>query len=229
KFYQASSSEMFGSSPPPQDEKTPFHPRSPYAVAKVYAYWITVNYREAYEKFCSNGILFNHESPRRGGTFVTRKATSGIAQILSKKRETIYFGNLDSKRDWGFAPEYIEIMWKMLQEEEPGDFVLGTGVSHSVKEFLERAFQYAGLDWKDHVKIDARYFRPADVDHLRADPRKAKKTFDWKPRVSFDELIKIMVDCDLRLAGLDPIGEGLDLLEDKGFTWTNHELTNGAT
>ncbi|MFX0125398.1 MAG: GDP-mannose 4,6-dehydratase [Candidatus Hodarchaeota archaeon] len=227
KFYQASSSEMFGSAAPPQDENTPFHPRSPYAVAKVFSYWTTVNYRESYEMFCSNGILFNHESPRRGATFVTRKITIGLARILAKKQNKIFLGNLESKRDWGFAPEYIESMWKILQEEKPDDFVIGTGESHSVKEFLERAFNYVNMDWQDYIEIDPRYFRPAEVDHLQANPNKAKEILGWKPRIKFDELVKIMVDCDLILIGLEPIGEGLDILRQKGFSWTDHQLTNG--
>ena len=175
KFYQASSSEMFGSAAPPQDENTPFHPRSPYAVAKVFAYWTTINYRESYGMFCSNGILFNHESPRRGATFVTRKITIGLARILARKQKKIFLGNLDAKRDWGFTPEYIESMWKILQEDNPDDFVIGTGDSHSVKEFLETAFDYANMDWQDYIEIDPRYFRPAEVDHLQASPSKARR------------------------------------------------------
>ena len=227
KLYQASSSEIFGSSPPPQDENTPFHPRSPYAIAKLYAFWMTVNYRESYGMFCSNGILFNHESPRRGGTFVTRKITIGIANILAKKQKTIFLGNLDAKRDWGFSPEYIEVMWKMLQVEKSRDYVVGTGESHSVKDFLKMAFSYADLDWQEHIEIDPRYIRPAEVDHLQANPAKAKKHLGWKTRVTFDELVKIMVDCDLQLIGLEPIGEGLEILQKKDFTWTSHTLTNG--
>ena len=227
KFYQASSSEIFGSAAPPQDENTPFHPRSPYAVAKLYAYWMTVNYRESYGMFCSNGILFNHESPRRGGTFVTRKITLGIANILLRKQEKLFLGNLDAKRDWGFSPEYVEMMWQVLQTEKPDDYVVGTGESHSVKEFLEKAFEYVDLNWQEHVEIDPRYFRPAEVDHLQANPTKAKKHLGWKTRVSFEELVKIMVDCDLKLVGLEPIGEGLEILQKKDFSWTKHKLTNG--
>ncbi|MFX1326470.1 MAG: GDP-mannose 4,6-dehydratase [Promethearchaeota archaeon] len=227
KFYQASSSEMFGSSPPPQDENTPFHPRSPYAVAKVYAYWITINYREAYNCFACNGILFNHESPRRGKTFVTRKITTGLARIVAKKQKKLYMGNLDSKRDWGFAPEYIEAMWKVLNAEKPDDYVLGTGESYSPKEFLDLAFSYVGLDWQDYVEIDPKYFRPAEVDALEANPSKARKQLGWKLRISFEELVKIMVDCDFRNLALEPPGEGLAILAKKGFEWTDNSLTEG--
>ena len=227
RFYQASSSEMFGAAPPPQDEMTPFHPRSPYAVAKVYAFWMTVNYREAYDMFCANGILFNHESPRRGVTFVTRKITVGLADILGHKAQKIYLGNLDARRDWGFAPEYIEVMWKMLQIDKPEDIVIGTGESHSVREFLKNAFEYVGLNWEEYIEIDPRYIRPADVEHLQARPEKARKLFGWKPRIKFEDLVKIMVDCDLKLAGLEPMGEGFELLNKNRFNWTTHELTNG--
>jgi GDPmannose 4,6-dehydratase len=215
KFYQASSSEMFGSSPPPQSEKTPFEPRSPYACSKVYAYWMAKNYRDGYGMFASNGILFNHESPRRGQTFVTRKITRAIAAILAKKQTTLYLGNLEAKRDWGFAPEYVEAMWKMLQLKKPDDFVLGTGSSHSVKEFLEAAFEYASLETKKHVKIDKRYFRPTEVDFLVADASKAKAQLGLDLKVSFDDLVKIMVDADMRAADLVPVGEGDKLLAKK--------------
>ena len=215
RFYQASSSEMFGSAKPPQSETTPFEPRSPYACAKVYAYWMAVNYRKGYGMFASNGILFNHESPRRGGTFVTRKVTRGIVSILSKKQKSLYMGNLDAKRDWGYAPEYVEAMWSMLQTEPPGDYVLGTGETHSVQEFVEEAFSYAGLDHKKCVKIDKRYFRPTEVDLLRADPSKARKDLKMDLKVKFSDLVKIMVDADMRAAGLKPIGEGDRLLEGK--------------
>ena len=208
KFYQASSSEMFGSSPPPQNEETPFRPRSPYACAKVYAYWMTKNYRDGYNLLACNGILFNHESPRRGETFVTRKITRGIARIIAKKEKYLYLGNLDAKRDWGYAPEYVEYMWQMLQNEHPEDFVVGTGEAHSVKEFVEDAFTYVGLDWNECVKIDPRYFRPTEVEELVADPTKAKKKLNWNPRIKFNDLVKVMVDADLREAGLEPIGEG---------------------
>jgi len=215
KFYQASSSEMFGASPPPQSEKTPFHPRSPYACAKLYAYWMTVNYREGYNIFACNGILFNHESPRRGETFVTRKITRAIASIIAKKQDTLYLGNLEAKRDWGYAPEYVEFMWKMLQNEEPEDFVIGTGETHSVKEFVEEAFSYADLDLEKYIKIDPRYFRPTEVEELIADPTKAKEKLGWNPKIKFKELVKIMVDADMRTAGLEPIGEGNEILKKK--------------
>lgn len=264
KFYQASSSEMFGASPPPQNEKTPFYPRSPYAVAKVYAYWMTVNYREAYKIFACNGILFNHESPRRGETFVTRKITRGLAHILAGKQKKIYLGNLNAKRDWGFAPEYIEAMWLILQQDEPDDYVVGTGESHSVREFVEKAFSYAGveIEWRGEgldekgivasldykildrilsvsdsfesrfikqgdvvVEIDPRYFRPTEVEHLRADITKAREKLGWEPRVKFDELVMIMVDYDLKLLNLNPVGEGISISRKKGFGYTDHGLT----
>ncbi len=208
KYYQASSSEMYGASPPPQSEETPFMPRSPYAAAKVYAYWMAVNYREGYKMFASNGILFNHESPRRGETFVTRKITRAIAAILAKKQEKLYLGNLDAERDWGYAPEYVEGMWKILQEKAPGDYALGTGETHSVREFVNEAFKYAGLNPEKYVTIDPRYFRPTEVEKLRADPSKAKRILKWEPKVTFNDLVKIMVDADMRAAGLAPIGEG---------------------
>ena len=215
KFYQASSSEMFGASPPPQDEETPFRPRSPYACAKVYAHWMTKNYREGYNMFACNGILFNHESPRRGETFVTRKITRGIASILGKKEKYLYLGNLDAKRDWGYAPEYVECMWRMLQYEHPEDFVVGTGEAHSVREFLEESFSYAGLDVEEHVKIDPRYFRPTEVEELVSDPAKARKKLNWNPKIKFSDLVKIMVDADMRAAGLEPIGEGDEIIKKK--------------
>jgi GDPmannose 4,6-dehydratase len=215
KFYQASSSEMFGDSSPPQNEETTLQPRSPYACAKVYAYWITRNYREGYRIFACNGILFNHESPRRGETFVTRKITRSISRILAKKESDIYLGNLNAKRDWGFSPEYVECMWRMLQSDPPDDYVLGTGEAHSVKEFLEKAFAYAGLDIEKHVKIDPKYFRPTEVESLIADAAKAKKALGWDPKIRFDDLVKIMVDADMRAIGLEPIGEGDRILEKK--------------
>jgi GDPmannose 4,6-dehydratase len=215
KFYQASSSEMFGSSPPPQNENTSFSPRSPYACAKLYAYFMTKNYREGYNLFACNGILFNHESPRRGETFVTKKITRGIAAILSKKQKYLYLGNLDAKRDWGYSPEYVEYMWKMLQRDIPEDFVLGMGQSHSVKEFLEEAFSYAGLDWQEYVKIDPRYFRPSEVDNLIADAGKARRLLDWNPKIKFEDLVKIMVDADMRKYGLEAIGKGDQILKTK--------------
>jgi GDPmannose 4,6-dehydratase len=220
RFYQASSSEMFGSAPPPQNEETPFFPRSPYACAKLYAYWMTRNYREGYTLYAANGILFNHESPRRGETFVTRKITRGIARILAGKEKYLYLGNLEARRDWGFAPEYVECMWRVLQQEQPGDYVIGTGETHSVKEFLDAAFTYAGLSVEDHVRIDPRYFRPTEVDVLIADPSRSATVLGWKPRVTFSGLVKIMVDADLRSAGITPPGDG-DELQARVFpdTW----------
>jgi len=215
KFYQASSSEMFGNSPAPQNESTPFNPRSPYACAKVYAHWMTANYREGYKLFACSGILFNHESPRRGEIFVTRKITRALADILAKKQEKVYLGNLEAKRDWGFAPEYVEMMWKMLQNSTPEDFVVGTGEAHSVREFLEEAFSYAGLNYEKYVEIDPRYFRATEVDLIVADPRRAKLKLGWEPKVKFKELVKIMVDADVRKVGLEPAGEGDALLEKK--------------
>jgi GDPmannose 4,6-dehydratase len=215
KIYQASSSEMFGGAFPPQNEETPFQPRSPYACAKVYAYWISRNYREGYRIFACNGILFNHESPRRGETFVTRKITRGIARILSKKETHIYLGNLNAKRDWGFSPEYVECMWRMLQSAPPDDYVVGTGESHSVEEFLNQTFSYAGLDVEKHVKIDPKYFRPTEVESLIADAAKARKALGWDPKIKFHDLAKIMVDADMRAVGLEPIGEGDRILEKK--------------
>jgi GDPmannose 4,6-dehydratase len=205
RFYQASSSEMFGKATSPQNEETPFRPRSPYAIAKLYAYWTVVTYREGYDLFACNGILFNHESPRRGETFVTRKITRAIASILAGKQDKLYLGNLDAMRDWGYAPEYVEAMWLMLQQDTPQDYVIGTGETHSVKEFLEQAFQYAGLDWHDYVEIDPRYFRPVEVEHLLADSSKARRELGWEPKVTFQELVTIMVDADMADLGLDPI------------------------
>lgn len=216
KFYQASSSEMFGASPPPQNEGTPLQPRSPYACSKVYAYWTTRNYREGYGIFACNGILFNHESPRRGETFVTRKITRGIARILAKKEKHLYLGNLHAKRDWGFSPEYVEGMWRMMQHDRPEDFVAGTGEAHSVKEFLDQAFAYAGLDVEEHVRIDPKYFRPTEVEALIADASKARDAVGWSPKIWFGDLVKIMVDADMRASGLEPIGEG-DLILRKKF------------
>jgi GDPmannose 4,6-dehydratase len=213
KFYQASSSEMFGNSSPPQNEETSFHPRSPYACAKAYAFWMTANYREGYGIYAANGILFNHESPRRGEIFVTRKITRALTNILARKQKTLYLGNLDAKRDWGFAVEYVEAMWKMLQLDNAEDFVIGTGEQHSVREFLEQAFTYVGLNFGDYVQIDPRYYRPTEADSLVADSTKAKDKLDWRPRIRFDRLVKIMVDADMRRAGLEPIGEGDKLLE----------------
>jgi GDP-mannose 4,6-dehydratase len=197
RFYQASSSEMFGSAPPPQSETTPFHPRSPYACAKVFGHHITVNYRESYGLHASSGILFNHESPRRGETFVTRKITRAVAHIKHGLQEKLYLGNLEARRDWGYAPDYVRAMWLMLQQDNPDDYVIGTGESHSVREFVELAFAHAGLDWKEYVVIDPRYFRPAEVDHLRADATKARHILGWEPEVTFDQLVRIMVEADL--------------------------------
>jgi GDPmannose 4,6-dehydratase len=252
KFYQASSSEMFGTAPPPQSETTPFCPCSPYAAAKLYAYWITVNYREAYGIFASNGILFNHESPRRGETFVTRKITRSLANILAGRQNKLYLGNLDAKRDWGFAPEYVEMMWLMLQQNQPDDYVVGTGQSHSVREFVEKAFSYAGIrvlwqgekcaekgiiksvdkKWDKIVKpgnvvveIDPKYFRPTEVDYLKADITKAMKKLKWQPRITFAELVKIMVDYDLEMAGLESPREGMEISRKKGFDYTNHDFS----
>lgn len=200
KYYQASSSEMYGKVMEiPQTEKTPFYPRSPYGVAKVYAYWITVNYREAYKMFACNGILFNHESPRRGETFVTRKITMALARIRHGVQDALYLGNIDAKRDWGFAGDYIEAMWLMLQQDKPDDYLIATGETHSVKEFLEEAFRYAGLDWRKYVKIDKRYFRPTEVDILIGDSSKARRKLKWKPKVGFKELVRMMVDADMEL------------------------------
>ena len=215
RFYQASSSEMFGAAKPPQSENTPFQPQSPYACAKVYAYWMVKNYRDGYRIFASNGILFNHESFRRGETFVTRKITRGLANILAGKQKKLYLGNLEAKRDWGFSPEYVEGMWRILQQKKADDFVLGTGQTHSVKEFVRAAFSYAGLNWKKYVLIDKRYFRPTEVNILKADSSKAKKTLGWKPKVTFNDLVKVMVDADMRLAGLEPIGAGDRILKEK--------------
>jgi len=197
RFYQASSSEMFGSAPPPQSESTPFHPRSPYGVAKVFSYWITVNYREAYGMYATNGILFNHESPRRGETFVTRKITRAIARIKAGMQDKLYLGNLDAKRDWGYAKEYVEAMWRMLQEDEPEDFVIATGEAHSVREFVELGFEHAGLDWEKHVEIDPKYLRPSEVEHLLGDPSKARKQLGWEPKTKFEDLARLMVDSDI--------------------------------
>jgi len=255
KFYQASSSEMFGDASAPQNEKTPFRPRSPYAAAKVYSYWMTVNYREGYNLFACNGILFNHESPRRGETFVTRKITRAVANILAGKQKKLYLGNLNAKRDWGFAPEYVECMWLILQQDEPGDYVIGTGESHSVREFVEEAFNYVGIEieWQGEgikekgivkgfnqnfnkhnsdlsigdclILIDPRYFRPTEVDVLLADITKARQKLNWQPKIKFNELVKMMVDYDLILMNKKPIGEGVEISKDKGFQWTNHNYS----
>ena len=274
KLYQASSSEMFGSARPPQNETTPFQPRSPYSAAKVYAYWMIANYREGYNMFACNGILFNHESPRRGETFVTRKITMALANILAGKQKKLYLGNLNAKRDWGFAPEYVEMMWLMLQQKTPDDYAVGTGQSHSVREFVEKAFGYAGIKIKwtgkgvkekgiidsftstytsalrsssalkssstfastssfsstlrvgdTLIEVDPRYFRPTEVDFLKADISKAKRKLGWKPRTTFHELVKIMVDYDLKMTGLPPVGEGIKACQKKKFTCTNHDFS----
>jgi len=200
RFYQAGSSEMFGAAPAPQSEATPFYPRSPYAVSKLAAHWYGVNYREAYGMFISNGILFNHESPRRGETFVTRKITRALGRIKMGMQKKLYLGNLDSKRDWGFAGDYVEAMWRMLQQDKPGDFVVATGHSYSVRQFAEEAFGLMNMDWNDFVEIDKRYFRPSEVDHLLGDSSRAQSILGWKPKVSFKELVKMMVEHDLELA-----------------------------
>ncbi|HEY8853816.1 MAG TPA: GDP-mannose 4,6-dehydratase [Candidatus Dormibacteraeota bacterium] len=204
RLYQASTSELFGSAPPPQNEATPFHPRSPYGVSKTFAYWIVVNYREAYGMFASNGILFNHESPRRGETFVTRKISRAVARIVAGRQDAVYLGNLDAKRDWGYAPDYVKAMWMMLQLPEPMDLVFSTGEQHSVREFAELSFGLVGLDWEKHVRIDRAYLRPAEVDTLLGDSTKARESLGWRPTVSFRELVRIMVEADLREEGLDP-------------------------
>ena len=203
KFYQASSSEMFGKVQAiPQLETTPFYPRSPYACAKLYSHWLTVNFRESYGLFACSGILFNHESPRRGQTFVTRKITHTLAEILAKKTNKLYLGNLDAKRDWGFAGDYIEAMWLMLQQDIADDYVIATGETYSVKDFLDEAFEYAGLDWKKYVEISEKYFRPAEVDLLIGDASKAKEKLGWKPKVNFKQLVRMMVDADCELLGV---------------------------
>jgi GDPmannose 4,6-dehydratase len=200
RIYQAGTSEMFGSSPPPQNEGTPFHPRSPYACAKVYAHHQAINYREAYNMFIANGILFNHESERRGETFVTRKITLAAARIKEGLQDELVLGNLDAKRDWGYAPEYAEAMWMMLQADEPGDFVVATGETHTVKEFVEAAFNRAGLDWTKHVKTDPRYLRPSEVEALHGSPTKIKNELGWKPRTKFTKLVELMVEHDMEIA-----------------------------
>lgn len=203
KFYQASTSELYGKVvETPQTEKTPFYPRSPYACAKLYSYWITVNYRESYDMYACNGILFNHESPRRGETFVTKKITHAIARILKKEQDKLYLGNLDAKRDWGYAKDYVEAMWLMLQQDKAEDYVIATGETHSVREFLDEAFGLVGLDWKKYVEIDSRYYRPAEVDLLLGNPAKAKEKLGWKPKTTFKELVKIMLEYDLNNCGL---------------------------
>lgn len=224
KFYQASSSEMFGASPPPQNEQTPFYPRSPYGAAKVYSYWITINYRESYNMFACNGILFNHESPRRGETFVTRKITRALAHIKAGKQKHLYLGNLEAKRDWGFAPEYVECQWRILQQDNPSDYVIGTGETHSVGEFVKAAFEYVNLDSREYVKTDPAYYRPTEVDCLLADSSRAKEILGWTPKVTFNDLVKIMVDCDLELLGIKSPGEGHRILKEKNINWTENRI-----
>jgi GDPmannose 4,6-dehydratase len=231
RFYQASSSEMFGAAKPPQSEITPFEPQSPYAAAKVYSYWVTRNYRQAYNIFASNGILFNHESPRRGETFVTRKITRAAAAIRAGKQDAVYLGNLDARRDWGYAPDYVEAMWLMLQHDRAGDYVIGTGEAHSIREFLDEAFGYIDMDWKQYVKIDPRYYRPTEVDYLQADPERARREMGWAPRVTFRDLVRIMMDADLELAGLDAPGEGkrvIDERDGKWHRWEHQTVSMGA-
>jgi len=223
RFYQASTSELFGSAEAPQSETTPFQPQSPYAAAKLYAFWVTRNYSQGYGLFACNGILFNHESPRRGETFVTRKITMAVARIKAGMQKKLYLGNLEAKRDWGYAPEYVEAMWSMLQQEEPYDIVIGTGEAHTVREFVEEAFGYVDLNYKDYVEIDPRYFRPTEVNHLEADPGKAKRILKWNPKVRYHDLVRIMMDADLELIGLDAPGDGKKIVEDKFDDWHNWE------
>ena len=199
RFYQASSSEMFGATPPPQNEQTPFHPRSPYSCAKAFAHMLCVNYRESYDMFAVSGILFNHESPRRGENFVTRKITRAVAQIQAGEQDELFLGNLDAKRDWGFAGDYVEAMWLMLQQDQPKDYVIGTGQAHSVRDFCQAAFSHVGLDWQDYVRYDERFERPAEVDYLLGDPTLAREELGWEPKVGFDQLVAMMVDADIEL------------------------------
>lgn len=206
RFYQAGSSEMFGLvQAVPQTETTPFYPRSPYACAKVFAHWITVNYRESYDLFACNGILFNHESPRRGETFVTRKITRALARIVAGQQKKLFLGNLDAKRDWGYAKDYVQAMWLMLQQEQPDDYVIATGETHSIREFLDVAFRYVNLDWQDYVEFDERYLRPTEVELLIGDPAKAKQALGWEPSVTFEQLVNLMVEADLKALGLVPL------------------------
>ncbi len=219
RYYQASSSEMFGATPPPQNEETSFHPRSPYAAAKLYAYWMTRNYRDGYGLYGANGILFNHESPRRGQTFVTHKITRALVNITLGKQDKLYLGNLDAERDWGYAPEYVSAMWLMLQHDAPGDYVVGTGETHSVKDFLSEAFTYLDLDWREYVEIDQRYFRPTEVVALRADPSKIRRELGWEPAVTFKDLVRIMVDADAEAMGVATKGEGRAAVAQKCEDW----------
>ncbi len=219
RVYHAASSEMFGSSPPPQHEETPFHPCNPYAVAKLYGYWLTSIYRQGYHLFACNGILFNHESPRRGETFITRKISRGISHIRAGKQDKFYVGNVNAKRDWGYAPEYVEVMWQILQQDRPDDYVIGTGEVHTVQEFIEEAFGYAQLDWRRHVAVDPRYFRPLETPELIADAGKARRALGWSPRIKFKELVQIMVDADLEAMGLPSPGAGKRILREKFGDW----------
>lgn len=219
RLYQASSSEMFGDAPAPQSEKTLFCPRSPYAAAKAYACWMVRNYREAYRLFACNGIMFNHESPRRGETFVSRKITRAVAAIVAGRQDKLYLGNLEARRDWGYAPEYVEGMWMMLQEEAPIDLVFGTGETHSVQEFVEEAFSYVNLEWQKYVAIDPRYFRPTEVPLLLADPSAAKQRLGWEAKVTFRELVRIMIDADLEVLGLPAPDEGVCRVVNSRVGW----------
>jgi GDPmannose 4,6-dehydratase len=219
RLYQASSSEMFGDAPAPQGEQTPFRPRSPYAAAKLYAYWMVRNYRTGYGLFAANGIMFNHESPRRGETFVSRKITRAVASILVGRQEKLYLGNLNARRDWGYAPEYVEGMWLMLQQEAPADLVFGTGYTHSVQEFVEEAFGYVKLNWRDYVSVDPRYFRPTEVETLQADPSEAKRRLGWEARVTFRDLIRVMVDAELEAIGWPAPGEGKRCVTNGQLGW----------
>ncbi len=227
RFYQAGSSEMFGSAHPPQSENTPFHPRSPYGAAKVYSHWMAVNYREAYGMYSANGILFNHESPRRGETFVTRKISRAVARIQAGQQTKLYLGNLDARRDWGYAPEYVEGMWRILQQEVASDYVLGTGETHSVREFVEEAFGYLDLDWKMYVELDPRYLRPSEVDFLLANPDRAQKELGWQASIRFKELVRIMVDADVEAIGVTPKGVGRKILKEKFGEW--HQWTGAVS
>jgi len=215
RFYQASSSEMYGDSPPPQNELTEFRPRSPYACGKLMAHWMVTNYRDGYGLFAVNGILFNHESPRRGETFVTRKITMALSNILLGRQDSLFLGSLEPKRDWGYAPEYVETMWKILQQDAPRSYVIGTGEAHSVGEFVEEAFSYVGLKWSEYVKSDPNYLRPNEVESLRADSGRAKEALGWEPAIGFGDLVRIMVDADMRRAGLVPPGEGDRILKER--------------
>ena len=219
RFYQASSSEMFGETPPPQNETSPFHPRNPYGAAKLYAFWMNTIYRQAYNMFNCSGILFNHESPRRSEDFVTRKITKSLANIMAGKQETLYLGNLDAIRDWGYAPDYVEAMWLMLQQDFPDDYAIGTGESHSVREFVQEAFSYVGLDWQRFVKVDPSLVRPLEVQELRGDASKSSRVLGWRPRVTFQALVRIMVDADMEGLDLIPPGKGKEFLQQNHGDW----------